>query len=98
MNQAEMGIIGGSGLYRMANLQNTDESTLNTPFGKPSDNIITGEINGVRVAFLARHGRDHSLLPSEVPYRANIFALKQLGVRYLLSFSAVGSLREDIAP
>ena len=98
MVQTEIGIIGGSGLYRMANLQNADESTLDTPFGKPSDNIITGEINGVRVAFLARHGRDHSLLPSEVPYRANIYALKQLGVRYLLSFSAVGSLREDIAP
>lgn len=98
MNQTEIGIIGGSGLYRMANLQDTNDHSIDTPFGKPSDNIVTGEIGGVRVAFLARHGRDHSLLPSEVPYRANIYALKQLGVRYLLSFSAVGSLREDIAP
>lgn len=82
----------------MANLQNTDENTLDTPFGKPSDQIVTGEINGERVAFLARHSRDHSLLPSEVHYRVNIYALKQLGVRYLLAFSVVGSLREDIAP
>ncbi|WP_430232111.1 S-methyl-5'-thioadenosine phosphorylase [Nitrosomonas communis] len=98
MIKAEIGIIGGSGLYRMANLHNAVENTIGTPFGKPSDNIVTGEIDGIPVAFLARHDRDHSLLPSEVPYRANIFALKQLGVRYLLSFSAVGSLREDIAP
>lgn len=98
MTHTEIGIIGGSGLYHLANLQNTSENTLDTPFGKPSDKIVTGEINGVPVAFLARHGRDHTLLPSEVPYRANIYALKLLGVKYLLSFSAVGSLREDIAP
>jgi 5'-methylthioadenosine phosphorylase len=98
MNRAKIGIIGGSGLYRMANLKNALENTLDTPFGKPSDNIITGEIDGVAVAFLARHGRDHTLLPSEVPYRANIYAMKHNGVRYLLSFSAVGSLCEEIAP
>lgn len=98
MTQAEIGIIGGSGLYRMANLKNAVENTLDTPFGKPSDNIITGEIDDVPVAFLARHGRDHTLLPSEVPYQANIYAMKQLGVKYVLSFSAVGSLVENIAP
>lgn len=98
MSKAEIGIIGGSGLYRMANLHNAVENTLDTPFGKPSDRLLTGQLDGVPVAFLARHGRCHSLLPAEVPYRANIFALKQLGVKYLLSISAVGSLREDIAP
>lgn len=98
MTQTTIGIIGGSGLYRMANLQNPIEHSIDTPFGTPSDSIITGQIDGVAVAFLARHGRAHALLPSAVPYRANIYALKQLGVKYLLSFSAVGSLDEGIAP
>jgi 5'-methylthioadenosine phosphorylase len=93
-----IGIIGGSGLYQMDGLTELNESDVETPFGKPSDPIVTGKLNGVRVAFLARHGRHHSLLPSEVPYRANIYALRQLGVRYLLSVSAVGSLKESMRP
>lgn len=98
MSDALIGIIGGSGLYQLDGLEHVSEEQVETPFGAPSDVIVTGVLNGVRVAFLARHGRGHRLLPSEVPYRANIYALKRLGVRYVLSFSAVGSLREDIAP
>lgn len=93
-----IGIIGGSGLYQMDGLTELNEIDVETPFGKPSDPIVTGRLNGVRVAFLARHGRHHALLPSEVPYRANIYALRQLGVRYLLSVSAVGSLKESMRP
>lgn len=95
---AEIGVIGGSGLYQMQELKRPQEHVLNTPFGRPSDAVMTGEVAGVPVAFLARHGRGHRLIPSEVPYQANIYALKQLGVRYLISFSAVGSLADDIAP
>lgn len=91
-------IIGGSGLYQMDALQSAQTHSIDTPWGKPSDDIVTGTVDGVRVAFLARHGAGHRLIPSEVPYRANIYALKTLGVRYILSFSAVGSLRENIAP
>lgn len=98
MTQALVGIIGGSGLYQMEGLQDAEEHRLHTPFGEPSDAIVTGTVYGVGVAFLARHGRGHRLLPSEVPYRANIHALKQLGVRYVLSVSAVGSLREELKP
>jgi 5'-methylthioadenosine phosphorylase len=98
MTQTLVGIIGGSGLYQMEGLQDAKEHILQTPFGSPSDAIVTGTVSGVGVAFLARHGRGHRLLPTEVPYRANIYALKQLGVRYVLSVSAVGSLREDFKP
>ena len=98
MQQAVVGIIGGSGLYQMDALENAQEQTIDTPFGAPSDALVTGSVQGVPVAFLARHARGHRLLPFEVPYRANIHAMKQLGVRYLLSVSAVGSLREDIRP
>ena len=98
MTQALVGIIGGSGLYQMEGLQDAEEHHLHTPFGEPSDRVVTGLVYGIPVAFLARHGRSHRLLPSEVPYRANIYALKQLGVRYVLSVSAVGSLREDFKP
>lgn len=98
MHQAEIGIIGGSGLYGMAALRDIAEHVVNTPYGQPSDPIVTGTLNGVPVVFLARHGRGHRLIPSEIPFRANLFALRQMGVRYLLSFSAVGSLHEDIAP
>jgi 5'-methylthioadenosine phosphorylase len=98
MTSALVGIIGGSGLYHMQALQDVAEHDIDTPFGKPSDKIVTGHVDGVRTAFVARHGRSHSLTPSEVPYRANIHALKQLGVRYVLSFSAVGSLREEFRP
>ncbi|WP_027854964.1 S-methyl-5'-thioadenosine phosphorylase [Marinobacterium litorale] len=98
MTQALIGIIGGSGLYRMEALQNARQLDLVTPYGAPSSPLTLGDVNGTPVAFLARHGSRHSLLPGEVPYRANIHAMKQLGVRYLLSFSAVGSLKEEIAP
>ena len=98
MTQALVGIIGGSGLYQMDALQNAHEHVVKTPFGAPSDVLVTGSVHGVPVVFLARHARGHRLLPSEVPYRANIHAMKQLGVRYLLSVSAVGSLREEFKP
>lgn len=96
--KALIGIIGGSGLYQMDSLQNIQEHLLDTPYGKPSDMIVTGQVEGVSVAFLARHGRGHKLIPTEVPYRANIYAMKQMGVRYLLSMSAVGSLQEELRP
>ena len=98
MQQALIGIMGGSGIYQMDALQDIQEHDVTTPFGKPSDGVVTGTVHGTPVAFLARHGRGHRLLPSEVPYRANICALKQLGVRYLISFSAVGSLKEELRP
>jgi 5'-methylthioadenosine phosphorylase len=90
--------MGGSGLYQMGALTHIEEVAITTPFGKPSDDIIVGTLHGRRVAFLPRHGRGHVLSPSEIPYRANIFALKTLGVRYIVSVSACGSLREDYAP
>ena len=98
MTQAKIGIIGGSGLYKMDALKNVQEISINTPFGKPSDALIVGTLEGVSVAFLARHGRDHHLTPTEIPFRANIYALKSLGVEYILSASAVGSLKADIKP
>ena len=98
MDNIELGIIGGSGLYGMAGLSDIEEIEMATPFGEPSDAIIVGTLRGRRVAFLPRHGRGHLLTPTEVPYRANIYALKSLGVRYLIAVSACGSLREDFAP
>jgi len=98
LSDIELAVIGGSGLYGMAELTGVEEISLNTPFGKPSDNIIVGKLHGRRVAFLPRHGRGHVLNPTEVPYRANIFALKLLGVKYVVAVSACGSLREDYAP
>ena len=98
MSKIELAVIGGSGLYQMEALHDVEEVSVTTPFGKPSDDIIVGTLHGRRVAFLPRHGRGHLLNPSEVPYRANIFALKTLGVRYIVSVSACGSLREDYAP
>ncbi|MFL0706727.1 S-methyl-5'-thioadenosine phosphorylase [Cylindrospermopsis raciborskii] len=98
MNPVDIGIIGGSGLYKMSALQDVEELDIKTPFGSPSDTIIIGTLAGARVAFLARHGRNHGLLPSELPFRANIYAMKQLGVKYLLSASAVGSLRAEVKP
>jgi len=94
----KIGIIGGSGLYNMADLTDVEERQLETPFGSPSDALIVGRLEGAPVAFLARHGRHHHLLPSELPFRANIHAMKQLGVEYLISASAVGSLQPDIKP
>ena len=93
-----IGIIGGSGLYAMPGLTDTREIRVKTPFGDPSDAIVTGTLEGRRVAFLARHGRGHRLSPSEINYRANICALKILGVERILSVSAVGSLRDDLPP
>lgn len=93
-----LGVIGGSGLYNMTEIQEIKEYNLTTPFGSPSTAIITGKLDGVRVAFLARHGIGHHLSPGEVNYRANIYALKSLGVERILSISACGSLREDFAP
>lgn len=98
MSNIELAVIGGSGLYNMDGLSDIEEMDVDTPFGKPSDAIIVGTIHGRRVAFLPRHGRGHVLTPSEVPYRANIFALKMLGVKYIIAVSACGSLREDYAP
>lgn len=95
---ARFGVIGGSGLYNMAALTDVREIDLDTPFGKPSDVFIAGKIAGTPVVFLARHGRSHHLLPTEVPYRANIYAMKSLGVEYIISASAVGSLQEDARP
>jgi len=94
----KIGIIGGSGLYEMAGLSNTREVRIQTPFGDPSDALVVGTLEGRRVAFLARHGRGHLFSPSEINYRANICAMKMLGVEQMISVSAVGSLREDLAP
>ena len=93
-----LAIIGGSGLYAMAGLSNTQEHSIDTPFGKTSAPIIIGTLEGLRVAFLARHGIGHHITPSEVPYRANIYALKSMGVQRIVSVSACGSLQEEFAP
>ena len=93
-----IGVIGGSGLYQMKGLNDIHEVRVTTPFGDPSDARIIGRIDSIPVAFLPRHGRGHVLMPTEVPYRANIYALKKLGVEKVISVSACGSLREDLAP
>ncbi len=98
MQTAEIGIIGGSGLYAMPGLTGVREHRVETPFGDPSDALIVGELEGRKVAFLARHGRGHKLLPSELNFRANIYAMKALGVERILSVSAVGSLKEEHKP
>ncbi len=98
MTEVAIGIIGGSGLYKMEALKDVEEVHIDTPFGKPSDALIVGTLDGVRVAFLARHGRHHHLLPSELPFRANIYAMKSIGVKYLISASAVGSLKAEAKP
>jgi 5'-methylthioadenosine phosphorylase len=96
--QASIGIIGGSGLYSMSGLTDTQEIRVKTPFGDPSDAIALGTLEGKRVAFLARHGRGHRILPSEINYRANIYAMKLLGAERVISVSAVGSLKDDLRP
>ncbi len=96
--EATIGVIGGSGLYKMEALKDVEEVQIETPFGATSDALIVGKLEGTTVAFLARHGRHHHLTPSEVPFRANIYAMKQLGVRYLISASAVGSLKAEAKP
>lgn len=96
--RADIGIIGGSGLYDIEGLRRVKEVSVKTPFGAPSDTVVLGELDGTRIAFLSRHGRGHRINPSEINYRANIFALKSLGVRQVISVSAVGSMKESIKP
>lgn len=98
MATGTLGVIGGSGLYDLPGLGNVDEVVVETPFGEPSASIVLGSLGNTRLAFLSRHGRGHRLNPTQVPYRANIWALKSLGVTHLLSISAVGSLREELPP
>ncbi len=98
MPEAKVAVIGGSGLYNIKGLADVEEVILDTPFGKPSDAITIGRLGGVSVAFLPRHGRGHRFSPTEVPYRANIYALKSLGVEHIISVNAAGSLREDYKP
>ncbi len=94
----KIGIIGGSGLSKMGIIKNTEEIEVNTPFGKPSDKITLGKIEGVNIAFIPRHGKGHAIPPHKVNYRANIFALKECGVEYLISTAAVGSLKKELKP
>src|SRR5437867_3956096 len=98
MEQVRIGVIGGSGLYDMEGLAGRSELSIETPFGTPSDAFVLGTLEGKRVAFLARHGRGHRILPSELNFRANIYAMKMLGVERILSVSAVGSLKEEHKP
>ncbi len=98
MAEVKIGVIGGSGLYAMNELKEVEEIKLQTPFGDPSDAYITGTLEGKRIAFLARHGRGHRIMPSEINYRANIYGFKKLGVEWLVSVSAVGSMKEHIKP
>src|SRR5262245_66014395 len=96
--RADVGIVGGTGLYRMAGVTGAREVEVDTPFGAPASPIVLGTLAGRRVAFLARHGPKHDFLPTEIPYRANVYALRSLGVRQVVAVSAVGSLREDLPP
>jgi 5'-methylthioadenosine phosphorylase len=98
MSQVSVGVIGGSGLYKMEGMTEVEKVKVSTPFGQPSDAIILGSLEGVRVAFLPRHGEGHRISPGELPARANIYALKSLGVERIISLSAVGSLKEEIEP
>jgi 5'-methylthioadenosine phosphorylase len=98
MEEIKIGIIGGSGLYDMPGLTEQSEISIDTPFGSPSDSLIVGTLSGKRVAFLSRHGRGHRTMPSDLNFRANIYAMKLLGVERILSVSAVGSLKEELAP
>lgn len=98
MEPVRIGVIGGSGLYSMPDVTDVEEVRIDTPYGAPSDAIIIGRLRGQRVAFLPRHGRGHVYTPTTVPYRANIYALKSLGVRHVIAVSACGSLQEDYAP
>ncbi len=98
MDKIKIGVIGGSGFYKMEGVKIIGEKEINTPFGKPSDKYIIGEIEGKKVAFLSRHSRGHRILPSEINYRANIYGFKMLGVERIISVSAVGSLKEEIRP
>ena len=98
MPQAKIAVIGGSGLYDMEGMTDIEEVDIKTPFGKPSDTIVVGKLDGVGVAFLPRHGRGHRILPTEVPVKANIYALKSLGVERIIAINSVGSLKEQLKP
>jgi 5'-methylthioadenosine phosphorylase len=98
MAERVIGVIGGSGVYELPGLEQVEEVSVETPFGPPSDTVLTGRLGEARMVFLARHGRGHRILPHEVNYRANVFAFKKLGVEWLISLSAVGSMREEIRP
>ncbi len=98
MSEKIIGIIGGSGLYEMEGMTDIKEVEIDTPFGKPSDNLITGTLGDAKMIFLARHARGHKLLPSEINFRANVYAMKKLGAQYIISVSAVGSMKEEIVP
>jgi 5'-methylthioadenosine phosphorylase len=98
MNEAAIGVVGGSGLYEMEGFEEVEARTISTPFGEPSDKVMVGRIGGRRVCFLPRHGVGHRLMPHEINHRANLWALRSLGVRWLVSVTAVGSLRENFAP
>ena len=97
-SQAKIAVIGGTGLYDIEGLTDIEEVNANTPFGKPSDTIVTGTLEGVRVAFLPRHGRGHRIMPTEIPSRANIYALKELGVEHIIAINSVGSFKEEVKP
>jgi 5'-methylthioadenosine phosphorylase len=98
MPQAKVGVIGGTGLYNIEGLTDIEEVDITTPFGKPSDTIITGRLEGVGIAFLPRHGKGHHISPTEVPSRANIYALKSLGVEHIIAINSVGSFKREIKP
>tara|TARA_B100001250_G_scaffold125917_1_gene107141 strand:+ start:560 stop:1504 length:945 start_codon:yes stop_codon:yes gene_type:complete len=98
LKNARLGVLGGSGLYSIESLENVKEVDIDTPYGKPSDSLRIGNLGGMEVVFLARHGRHHTFTPTEIPYRANIWALRSLNVRWILSPSAVGSLQEQVRP
>jgi len=98
MPTAKIGVIGGSGLYDIEGLTDIEEVNLDTPFGAPSDTIVVGRLEGVGIAFLPRHGRGHRISPTEVPYRANIYALKSLGVEHIIGINAVGSFKQEVKP
>jgi 5'-methylthioadenosine phosphorylase len=98
MPDPTLGVIGGSGLYELPGLASVERVRVTTPFGAPSDELVVGRLGGARLVFLPRHGRGHRLLPSEIPFRANLFAMKQIGAEWVVAVSAVGSLREEIAP
>jgi 5'-methylthioadenosine phosphorylase len=98
MPQAKIAVIGGSGLYDIEGMKDIEEVDINTPFGRPSDKIVVGKLEGIGIAFLPRHGRGHRILPTEVPYRANIYALKSIGVERIIGINSVGSLKEEYKP
>jgi len=98
MPQAKIGVIGGTGLYNIAGMTGIEEVDINTPFGKPSDSLVVGRLEGVGIAFLPRHGKGHRISPTEIPSRANIYALKSLGVEYIIAINSAGSFKKELEP